>query len=241
MFKGLSFHSKKERSGEDLQLIRLIINEFGYRPKNVKTFYNALTHKSYSNSKEGIQSNERLEFLGDAILDTIVAEYLFENYPNEDEGFLTKIKSKVVSRQTLADIARAIHLGNFIKYQKGKSIRISTIEGNAFEALIGAIYLDSNFETVRKSIHLCLFKNHLNIKSVIEEEVDFKSKLFIWTQKNKLELEFKILTEKQIENSWEYEVIALINTKPYGKGVGNSKKSAEQMAAKKTFEMIGAD
>lgn len=211
---------------------------FGYRPKEIKFFQKAVTHKSYAQVSE-INSNERLEFLGDAILDAIVAEYLFQRFPGEDEGYLTKLKSKVVSRKTLGEIAESMNLRSIILYNAGRSINLNSIEGNAFEAIIGAIYLDGGFEAAKRSMHQYVFRKYVDINRLLEEEIDFKSKLFIWCQRNKLAIEFRIITEENSGSSWNYEVIATINQRDYGKGTGTSKKAAEQAAAQETLQLMG--
>lgn len=226
------------KSKEDLELIRFMIRQFGYRPSNLEFFREALTHKSISNNT-GESSNERLEFLGDAIFDAVIAEYLFTKFPNEDEGYLTKLKSKVVSRQTLGSIAESIGVEKHIVYQKGRAIKLSTLEGNAFEALIGAIYLDGGFEAVKSSVYHHVFRLHVDLNSLLEKEIDFKSRLFIWSQKNKLEIEFYVVDESSSNGIWRYEIEIKINNQPYGRGVGESKKHAEQCAAKETLMLIG--
>lgn len=221
-----------------LTLIRFIISRFGYRPKKISYFEQAITHKSNANSKY-IDSNERLEFLGDAIIDAVVAEFLFARFPNEDEGYLTKIKSKLVSRKTLSEIAEEMEIRQVLRYHKGRSININTLEGNAFEAIIGAIYLDGGFEQVRQTLEQHVYRNYVNINKVLEEEIDFKSKLFIWSQRNKLSIDFQIISEINKGSSWEYRVVVLVNDQKYGLGTGASKKAAEQVAAKETLELIG--
>lgn len=211
---------------------------FGYRPKEIKFFQKAITHKSYAQVSE-INSNERLEFLGDAILDAIVAEYLFQRFPGEDEGYLTKLKSKVVSRKTLGEIAESMNLRSIILYNAVRSINLNTIEGNAFEAIIGAIYLDGGFEAAKRSMHQYVFRKYVDINRLLEEEIDFKSKLFIWCQRNKLAIEFRVITEENAGGAWNYEVIATINERDYGKGTGTSKKAAEQAAAQETLQLMG--
>ena len=232
-----SFFQKK-RSQSELELIRFILQRFGYHPKNISFFQQAVTHKSLSNATEDT-SNERLEFLGDAILDAVIAEYLYQRFPSEDEGYLTKIKSKVVSRKTLGEIAETMELRTIINYHKGRSINLPTIEGNAFEALMGAIYLDGGYEAVKNSIQHHIFRKYVDLNRILEEEIDFKSKLFIWSQKKRLKLDFIILSEENIGGNWEYSVIANINNTNYGRGRGSSKKMAEQAAAKQTLELMG--
>lgn len=177
--------------------------------------------------------------MGDAILDAVIAEYLYHRFPEEDEGYLTKIKSKVVSRKTLGDIAEAMELRNVIRYQKGRSINLSTLEGNAFEAIMGAIYLDGGFLAVKDSIHNHIFRKYVDLNRILEEEIDFKSRLFIWSQKKRLKLEFEVISEENLGSAWNYTILAIINGTSYGRGSGSSKKMAEQAASKQTLELMG--
>lgn len=224
---------------EDQAIDHFLLKKFGYRPKDLTIFKVALTHKSISNNSENEVSNERLEFLGDAILDAVVAEYLFQRFPDEDEGYLTKIKSKMVNRSTLGIIAHEMEIRNVLRYNKSRSIKVETIEGNAFEALIGAIYLDGGFEGARKSIKHHVFRKYINLNQILEEEIDFKSKLFIWSQKNHLPIAFEVMKEENEGSNWNYLVRVLINKQEYGRGSGSAKKKAEQAAAKETLELIG--
>lgn len=238
MKKWFSFN-KQKKSDQELRLIRFVIKQFGYRPKNLAYFERALTHKSIANVTEGLIANERLEFLGDAIFDAVVAEYLFDRFPEEDEGYLTKLKAKIVSRNTLGQIGEQMDIRTYLNYQKGRAVKIATLEGNAFEALIGAIYLDSGYDIVKKVVIHHVFRLHLDLTQLLDKEIDFKSKLFIWSQKNKLDLAFEILREDHKNGYWEYEVEVVINQQKYGKGVGESKKAAEQLAAKETLILMG--
>lgn len=215
-----------------------MIQRFGYRPKNLLFFEQALTHKSLSNATDDM-SNERLEFLGDAVFDAVIAEFLFQRFTGEDEGYLTKIKSKIVSRKTLSEIAESMELREVIRYHKGRSINLSTIEGNAFEALMGAIYLDGGYEEVKKCVNHQIFRKYLNLTRVLEEEIDFKSKLFIWCQKKRLQLEFIVESEENSGGNWVYTVLVRINDTAYGRGKGSAKKEAEQAAARETLELMG--
>jgi len=239
LVRWFSIFSSVKRNKKDIQLIRFIIKTFGYRPKNLSYFYEALTHKSISNKSSTLKSNERLEFLGDAIFDAVIANYLYDKFPEEDEGYLTKLKSKVVSRKSLSSIAERIQLRKHIIYQKGRSIKISTLEGNALEALIGAIYLDSGYQAVHKTVNHHIFRKYVDLTTLLEEEIDFKSKLFIWTQKNKLILDFKVVTEENKGENWLYKVEVEINSQTYGLGTGTSKKIAEQAAAQETLILMG--
>ena len=229
---------QKKRSKEELEIRRFVARKFGYSIKKIYYFKKALTHKSIANNI-GELSNERLEFLGDAILDSVIAEYLFTKFPKEDEGYLTKLKSKIVSRRTLGKIASEMELSKVMRYSTGRSINLETIEGNAFEALIGAIFLDGGYERTQKCINNHIFRNYVDFNQVLEEEIDFKSKLFIWSQKNKLPLSFEVVEEKHEGSTWVYTVVVNINDKEYGMGIGSSKKKAEQAAAKETIELMG--
>jgi ribonuclease-3 len=229
---------KSQKTKEELDLIGFILKKFGYRPKELKYFFKAITHKSFRNHEIEF-SNERLEFLGDAVLDSVVADYLFVKFEDEDEGYLTRIKSKIVNRKTLSDIGEAMNIRDILRYNQARSINLSTLEGNAFEAILGAIYLDGGYEAVKKSVQNHVFRNFVNINRLLEEEIDFKSKLFIWCQKKKLQLNFDVLKEVNTGSGWVYEVEVEINEKKYGRGKGSAKKLAEQEAAKETLELLG--
>ena len=127
-----------------------------------------------------------------------------------------------------------------MNYNNSRSIKLETIEGNAFEALIGAIYLDGGYRKAQESIEKHIFKKYLNLNQLLEEELDFKSKLFIWCQKNKLDIQFEVVSEENFGHEWKYVVEVIINEKSYGRGTGSSKKKAEQVASKETFELLGA-
>ena len=229
---------KPSKSKEELELIGFILKKFGYRPKELKYFFKAITHKSFRNQEIEF-SNERLEFLGDAVLDSVVADFLFVKFEDEDEGYLTRIKSKIVNRKTLSDIGEAMNIRDILRYNQARSINLNTLEGNAFEAILGAIYLDGGYDSVKKSVQNYVFRNYVNINRLLEEEIDFKSKLFIWCQKKKLQLSFDVLKEVNTGSGWVYEVEVEINGKRYGRGKGSAKKLAEQESAKETLELLG--
>lgn len=232
------FFSKKKNQG-DLKIISFVVKKFGYRPKNLDLFRRALTHKSFSNTKDGIESNERLEYLGDTVIDLIVAQYLFEKFPDKDEGFLTKVKAKIVNRNMLSDIGGELGIGDHIRYKKGRSIRMATLEGNAFEAIIGAIYLDAGFEKAMSIFNRRIIRNYIDLTKVLEQEIDFKSALLIWGQKNKLNIQFSIVEEATKENNFHYTSQVIINEKEWGIGKGLSKKEAEQQASNETLVLLG--
>ncbi len=228
----------KRYSKDDLVVVQFVEKSFGYRPRNLDLFRRALTHKSIAHNNDEL-SNERLEFLGDAILDAVIAEMLFSLYPEEDEGHLTKIKSKVVSRRTLSLIGEEMEIGKVLRYNRGRSIKMATIEGNAFEALVGALYLDAGYLQVKKSLNDHILRKYIDLNQILEEEIDFKSKLFIWSQKNRLPLEFEVVSEENLGSAWNYKVRVVINEQEFGRGSGSSKKKAEQAASKETLELLG--
>ena len=177
--------------------------------------------------------------MGDTVLDAVVAEFLYHKFPKDDEGYLTKLKSKIVNRQTLSNIGEKMGIREVLKYNDERSINLKSIEGNAFEALVGAIYLDAGFERTKKTLNTHVFPKYIDVQRLLEEELDFKSLLFIWCQKKKLRLEFTVVSEKKEAGESLYTVNALISTKKYGIGKGLNKKTAEQEAAKKTLEELG--
>ncbi len=233
----LGFLSSK-KSPEDLFLIRFIINHFGYRPKILSHFNKAVSHSS-GDIKEDIESNERLEFLGDAILDAVVAEYLFKKFPGNDEGYLTKLKSKVVNRKTLAFIGEKMQIRAVLNYNQSRNLNIPALEGNAFEAIIGAIYLDGGFDAAKKSLQNHVLRKFVDLNKLLEEEIDFKSRLIIWCQKKRMKIDFIVVDEQHTHGAWEYEVSIQINKRDFGRGRAGSKKQAEQVAARQTLELIG--
>lgn len=177
--------------------------------------------------------------MGDAILDAVVAEHLFLKFPDDNEGFLTKLKSKIVNRKTLSEIGEKMEIREVLKYNQSRAINLSTVEGNAFEAIIGAIYLDGGFEKAKQSLNNYVFRKYLDFNKLLSEEMDFKSKLFIWCQKKKLVIEFIVTSEVHVNGIWHYEVKVVINKNEFGFGKGLSKKEAEQSAAKETLQLLG--
>ena len=230
---------RNKRTEGELKLFRFILKKFGYKPKSLTYFQKAVTHRSYIGDSGQEYSNERLEYLGDAILDSITAEYLFLKFPESDEGALTKLKSKIVNRKNLSKLGEDIGIRDVLLYNKSRSINISSLEGNAFEAIVGAIYLDGGYDKTKKILNDYVFRKYLDFNQLLHEEIDFKSKLYIWCQRKKLKLHFKLVSEEHASGQWEYTIIVQINNQDYGLGKGKSKKVAEQNASKETFELLG--
>jgi ribonuclease-3 len=213
----------------------------GFAPKNYSLYQLALIHRSASGrfSKSHNIHNERLEFLGDAILDSIVAEHLYSKFPDKDEGFLTQMRSKIVNRDTLKRIAIQFGIGNIVIARMTKDNHKS-LYGDALEAIIGAIYLDRGYKKTRSFILNRLLGTYINLDTLLETEVDFKSRIIEWGQKNKKDINFNC--QEQLNGDDKTPVFVshlLIFDDIVGMGMGKSKKEAEQNAARQAIQMIG--
>ncbi len=215
---------------EDQKIIKAILFLFGFEPVNINLYKLALLHKS----KNKNESNERLEYLGDAVLNLIVAEYLFKKYPFKDEGFLTKIRSKIVSRDSLNDLGRKVGLKELINFKNVDefSKNYKSIFGDALEAIIGAVYLDVGFEYCQEYIVKNIIIPYYNFDELVNKTHNFKSKILEWSQKEKKLIKFS--TKKIIlkNNSSQFESILIIDNKEISKGFGNNKKDAEKDASR---------
>lgn len=215
----------------------------GFYPHNISLYEQALLHKSSSIKENGRRlNNERLEFLGDAILDAVIAEILYKKFPGKREGFLTSTRSKIVQRETLNKVAKDIGLDKLIKYSMRHSTHNSYVSGNAFEALIGAIYLDRGYRYTRWFIERRIIQQYLNVDKISRKEVNFKSKLIEWGQKNKVEVIFE-LTHQEMDDAHNpiFETLIRVGNIPAGSGRGYSKKESQQEAASQTLRMIKQD
>ena len=214
----------------------------GFFPFNISFYKKALTHRSaaYKDAKGFVYSNERLEYLGDAILDSIVAEYLFRQFPQGNEGLLTKLRSKIVSGDFLNSVAIKLKLGKLLvsntRYTKNKK----NLYGNALEALIGAIYLDYGYRVTRTFIIEKIIHQFVDAKNLVAIETNYKSKLIEWAQKDKREIDFNTFQQASSDGQNPiFTSIIKIDNQIFGSGVGNSKKEAEQKAAKDTLVYFG--
>ncbi len=224
-------------------LRRSIAHIIGRSPSNVGLYQLALRHTSASKATaiEGFrESNERLEYLGDAVLGMVIAEFLFKKYPYKDEGFLTEIRSRIVNRETLNGIARKIGLDQLIEYDGSRTRSLparTSMYGDALEALVGAIYLDKGFGFTRRFILKSLL-SHYDIESVVQNNVNFKSRLIEWAQREGKEIRFEIVTERGNSHFREFIAQVLVGDEPFATGSGYSKKKAEQAAAEKALELL---
>lgn len=216
----------------------------GFYPRNIKIYQQALLHKSSSikAGKGRLLNNERLEFLGDAILDAIVADIVYKKFEGKREGFLTNTRSKIVQRETLNRVAVEIGLDKLIKYTTRQSSHNSYMCGNAFEALIGAIYLDRGYRACKKFMEERIINQYLNLEKISRKEVNFKSKLIEWSQKNKFCVEFNLI-EQSLDSDQNpiFETQITVENIPAGTGKGYSKKESQQEAAHATLTKIKGD
>lgn len=216
----------------------------GFYPRNIEIYQQALLHKSSSikAGKGRLLNNERLEFLGDAILDAIVADIVYKKFEGKREGFLTNTRSKIVQRETLNRVAVEIGLDKLIKYTTRQSSHNSYMCGNAFEALIGAIYLDRGYRACKKFMEERIISQYLNLEKISRKEVNFKSKLIEWSQKNKFCVEFNLI-EQSLDSDQNpiFETQITVENIPAGTGKGYSKKESQQEAAHATLTKIKGD
>ena len=215
----------------------------GYFFKDIKLLQTALTHSSFSNEvKNNVKNNERLEFLGDSVISLIIADHLFKTFPEEAEGELTKVRAFFVCDNSLSGFAEKIDLGRYMKIGKGEEQaggrkRPSILE-DAFEALVGALYLDCGFDIAQKFV-LKFLPKEIDIKK-IESLTDYKTKLQETIQKinRTFKIEYKLAKETGPDHDKSFEINLIVNKKPIGYGIGKSKKRAEQNAAKNAIENL---
>jgi len=214
----------------------------GFVPGNLSLYRLAFRHKSVAQSvKKGVKnSNERLEFLGDAVLGSVVAEVLFKLYPFEDEGFLTELRSKIVNRVNLNQLARKLGFEQLIQYDNRmvNSTRQSSLLGDAFEALVGAVYLDKGYDFTKNFLVNHIIKSHIDIHRLEQTETNFKSKLIEWCQRHGKDITFELIDNKEGESNKLFTVQASIDGEIMGTGKEFNKKNAEKMAAEKACEAL---
>ena len=230
--------------GIDKEYYRFIDDMFGFIPNNIELYKLALIHKSASQSIGGLSmNNERLEFLGDAVIESVTSDYLYIEFPDRNEGFLTQLRSKIVSRQSLNDMAHEIGLDKYvITGSNGGGLVQKHIYGDAFEAMVGAIYLDQGYDFVNRLLINNIFYKHLNLEYLTESETDFKSRLIEWCQKNHHNVTFRTRSGNDSHASAPvFNSTVMIDGMAVGYGTGDSKKTAEQNAACSVTREISDD
>ena len=223
------------------ELYSYLEKTLGFVPGNLEYYEQAITHRSATVRKSDgrISNNERLEFLGDAVIETVISDILYHQYPRKDEGFLSTMRSKLVERKNLGRIAKQIGLDKMVrielKHQQSESHN-SYIGGNAFEALVGAIYLDKGFKASQRFIHRLMDQGYINMEKTARVEENFKSVLLEWGQKHKVEVKFITVWEEANAHGKEpFCCAAMIEGRKIATGKGYSKKECHQIAAKKAF------
>ena len=213
-------------------------NVLGFVPGNAVLYKTALTHRSVKESSD--QNNERLEYLGDAILSAIIADFLFKKYPYKEEGFLTEMRSKMVNRVQLNDIALKMGLKKITFYNKfDSSLKISQIFGNTLEALIGAVYLDKGYSKTQKWVEKYIISTHMFMDDLENLEINHKNKLYGWANKNGKNLEFETIDEHMEGGRRLFTVGAVVNGELISQGRAYNKKDASQIAAQLAMEKLG--
>lgn len=228
----LSFRGRKPSAFE-----AFVAREFGLNPTSLEWYDEAMTHASLSaDLEEGQNANERLEFLGDAVLGAIVAKQLFVNFPAEDEGPMTQRKSRLVSRKALNQIGQDMGLDEFIRTKMGNGPIPETVVGNALEALIGAIFMDHGYVKAEKAV-IRMFDRHQE-DSAVAMSLDYKTKIQQWAQQSSKKVEYRLQSEAMVDGQIEYQMQILLDGESAGIGTGTSKKRAEQAAAREASRNI---
>ena len=226
---------------KEKELFSALYAILGFYPRNIEYYKQALMHKSIRkrNDKGKPLNNERLEFLGDAILDAAVGYIVYRHYGGKREGFLTNTRSKLVSRDTLGKLANEMGLGQLLVSSGHSTSHNSYVEGNAFEALVGAIYLDRGYDACLEFFEKRVLGKYINLDKVAFKEVNFKSKLLEWSQKNRVRMEFQMLKQLKDDNgSPIFSFQVMLEGIEGEKGNGYSKKEAQQMASRETLQRL---
>lgn len=228
------FSSRPERGDKFYRKIKKIL---GFKPKNISIFEEAFTHRSMNerNTEGQPQNYERLEFLGDAMLGAVIASHLFKKVPSGNEGYLTKMRSKVVSREHLNELGRDLDLISLVKTTIPTQQFGENIHGNVFEALIGAIYLDRGFNYCEKFIYRRVIKPYVDIQKLEGKIISYKSLFIEWCQKNKKSFKFNVYEDTGNDPLKHFAVKLLLEDDTVAKARATSKKKAEERAAKRAY------
>jgi ribonuclease-3 len=225
-------------SSSDKQLLLQLEHIVGFTPVHIEYYRLALMHRSKPD--DVTNSNERLEFLGDAILGAIIAEYLFKKYPYQPEGYLTELRSRIVRRETMNNVALRMGLNKLVQYnQNDKGLSRSHIFGNALEALIGAVYLDQGFTNTRKFILNQIIRSYIDLDTMESTDTNYKNQLLSWAQKGNKVLVFDAIDEKNEGTRKLFTIGVFIDGELITSGTGYNKKDAGQVAAKSALDLLG--
>lgn len=235
---------RREKTPREKSLVEAVKMITGKKPKNAAVYLLAMKHAStvQAYTEEGIKDcNERLEYLGDAILGAIVADFLFKKYPSKDEGFLTEIRSRIVSRDSLNKIAIKLGIDKLVEFdqKKKQASSFKSIYGDAMEAFLGAVYLDRGYDFCQKFIVKKLLLTHLDLEEIVENDSNYKSKLIEWSQKHNKEIRFVLLEDQpETRNHKQFVVRLDIDNEMVAQGIGFTKKKAEQDAARRACDIL---
>ncbi|MBO7141614.1 MAG: ribonuclease III [Bacteroidales bacterium] len=237
MFKNIAAFIKY-LFGKDKDFARKIRRITGFYPCNMELYKTAVTHRSLSDktSTGFLINNERLEFLGDSVLDLLIGEYLYKRFAHEQEGFMTQLRARIVNGENLTELSIHIGLDKLVKTSVKSHNANIHLYGDAFEAFLGAIYLDRGFRQAGRFLYKRIMPKYLNIFELEHNNTNFKSQLIEWGQKNKHEIEFA--TDLESPTSKYFVSYVRINGENYGSGIGISKKEAEQKASKVALNKI---
>lgn len=227
-------NSRSKSDGNFFLQIQKIV---GYKPKNKTLYVKAFTHRSMNvKDEKGMALNyERLEFVGDAMLGAVIASYLYSEVPDGDEGYLTKMRSKVVSREHLNELGKELKLIDFVESKIPKNNFGSNIHGNLFEALVGAIFLDKGYKQCEKFIYKNVIDKHIDIETLEGKVISYKSLVIEWCQKEKKTFDYNVYEDTGNDNIKHFSVKLSIEGKVVAKARATSKKKAEEKASKRAF------
>lgn len=221
----------------DKELSAQLEHLLGFKPKHLPYYQLALLHRSKND--ELARNNERLEFLGDAFLGAIVAEYLFKKYPTQSEGYLTEMRSRIVRRETLNNVANRMGLQKLVQYNThDRGIERSHIFGNALEALVGAVYLDQGYTRTRTFVIKQFLHAYVDIETMASTDTNYKNQLLNWAQVNRQTLSFELMQDKREGARRMFTVGVFLNEQLFCEGNAYSKKDAGQVAARKALDLI---
>ena len=227
---------------KEKELFSALYDILGFYPRDISVYKQALLHKSagQKNEKGRPINNERLEFLGDAVLDCVVGDIVYRHFQGKREGFLTNTRSKLVSRSTLGKLAQEMGISQLIKSTGHSTSHNNYMNGNAFEALVGAIYLDRGYDACMRFMEKRILSQVINIDKVAYKEVNFKSKLLEWSQKNRVKMEFRELEQTKDANTGSpvFTTQVFLEGIEGCKGTGFSKKESHQQASKETLQLL---
>ena len=221
---------------KEKQMYKAVKNILGFYPGNIFLYRLAFRHKSASRMVGSVKSNnERLEYLGDSVISTAVAHYLFKRYPHEDEGFLTEMRSKMVSRATLNKVAQKMGLHEMLHIDV-RAGGFKSVDGNALEALIGAVFLDKGYRFAEKIIQKRIIGVHIDMDEMEKRDWNYKSKLIDWCQRERYRVNFRVQNTVRQQGKKFYKVAAMVGSEVWGEGFDQSIKAAEQQAAENAYK-----